>query len=169
MNWFFLQIFISAATMPTQRDKRVSPSWLTTGCCSALNFDQPYIHLMRENNWTSVYLVIDAATPMTPVIASAVARAVQKMNNTQHTDFTIPRGGRNEETIDSLLREFNRSSRGKHLLNAEPPIDHAPFFATVFQCNMISTHVYSTTKLHIIQRFQSYSTSVTQTCCEAFW
>ena len=132
MTLFFLQIFISAATMPTQRDKRVSPSWLTTGCCSALNFDQPYIYLMQENNWTSVYLVIDAATPMTPVIAFAVARAVQKMNGTQHTDFTIPRDGRNEQTFDSLLREFNRSSRGKHLLHAEPPIDHAPFLLLFF-------------------------------------
>ena len=127
-NPFFVlkNVFVSGATMPTQRNKAVSPSWLTTGCCSVLNFDQPYIYLMQENNWTSVYFVIDAATLMTPLIASAVVQSVQKMKGTQHIDFTIPVGGRNERTFDGLLREFNHSSRGKDKVslhhNTDTPI-----------------------------------------------
>ena len=78
---------------------------------------------MQENNWTSVYLVIDAATLMTPLIASAVARAVQKMNNTQHIDFTIPVNGRNDDTFEGLLREFNHSSRGKDNVSLHPNTD----------------------------------------------
>jgi hypothetical protein len=102
----------SAGTADGQRDKKLSPTWLSFGCCSALNFVQPYIYLMKMNNWTSVYMVVDLQPGMIPVIADVVAKAVAKIPHAQQTTFFIPIGGRNSHNYDIVLQEFNRSSRG---------------------------------------------------------
>ncbi|OQV12599.1 hypothetical protein BV898_13163 [Hypsibius exemplaris] len=109
-GWNTLMI-TSTATVPTQRNKELSPSWLTTGCCLSTNFVKPYVYLMKANNWTSLYLVVDAGTITTPTVARDVSDAIKNIKGTQHTVFTIPVGSRNEDTYDTALREFRRSSR----------------------------------------------------------
>ncbi|OQV12603.1 hypothetical protein BV898_13165 [Hypsibius exemplaris] len=109
-GWNTLMI-TSAATLPAQRNKRLSPTWLATGCCGVSNFAKTYLYLMRTNNWTSVYQVVDAASLMTPLVAQVLSDAIAKMEGIQHTIFTIPPGSRTRETYDILLREFNTSSR----------------------------------------------------------
>lgn len=83
------------------------------GCCTALNFARPYVHLMTVNKWTSVYLVVDAVTAMAGTIAEGVVRAMKNTMRTQQTTFVIPAGGRNSETFTMILRELNTSSRGE--------------------------------------------------------
>ncbi|OQV12602.1 hypothetical protein BV898_13164 [Hypsibius exemplaris] len=109
-EWNTLMI-TSTATMPTQRNKRLSPSWLTTGCCLTTNFVKPYVYLMKANNWTSLYLVVDAGTIMTPTVAKDVSVAIKNMKAAQHIMFTIPVGSRNEDTYEVALKDFRKTSR----------------------------------------------------------
>jgi hypothetical protein len=66
---------------------------------------------MFQNNWTSVYLVVDVAVNTMLPTAEIVGNAVRRIAHSQQNTFLIPVGARKRENYEKMLQNFNSTSR----------------------------------------------------------
>ncbi|OQV12736.1 hypothetical protein BV898_13056 [Hypsibius exemplaris] len=105
-------LFISGATtFDTQRDKRQSPTWITT---TPLNFPSIAAFcwaLLKSYNWTTVYIATDSSSsPFYQAAGQSLARLLRQIPGTQPVDKVFD-SIRDPDYHDRVLNDFQIRSR----------------------------------------------------------